>query len=105
MDNNSRLPVPRSSLLPAHRTAKPPALWQEAAPVVARGAALVAVGLVGEWLLRAVARNAFNDSGAGKGRRRRNTALARPRPEEDPEPGTVTISETLIMKRKVIVRR
>lgn len=104
MEDNARLPVPRDSLLPVRRTTQTPALWQEAAPVVARGAALVAVGLIGEWLLRSVARNAFNSPRNGRGKARRNMALIR-REDEQPPPGTITISETLIMTRKVIVRR
>lgn len=104
MEENSRLPVlPRNPLLPVRRTVQPAALWQGAAPVVARGAALVAVGLIGEWLLRSVARNAFNPPRNGGGRARRSTAPARRDDEESP--GSITISETLIMKRKVIVRR
>jgi hypothetical protein len=104
MEENSRLPVPRNPLLPVRRPVQPPALWQEAAPVVARGAALVAVGLIGEWLLRSVARNAFNPPRNGRGRARRSAALTR-RDDEETPPGSITISETLIMKRKVIVRR
>jgi hypothetical protein len=104
MDDNPRLPVPRNPLLPVRRTVQPPALWQEAAPVVARGAALVAVGLIGEWLLRSVARSAFSPPRNGRSKARGNTALVR-REDEQPPPGTITISETLIMTRKVIVRR
>lgn len=104
MEENSCLPVPRSSLLPAQRTVQPPALWQAAAPVVARGAALVAVGLIGEWLLRSVARNAFTPPRNGSRKARKNTALVR-REAEEPPRGTITISETLIMTRKVVVRR
>jgi hypothetical protein len=104
MNDNPRLPVPRNQLLPVRRTVQPPALWQEAAPVVARGAALVAVGLIGEWLLRSVARNAFSPPRNSRGKAQRSTALVRHDDEETP-PGSITISETLIMKRKVIVRR
>ena len=60
MNENSRLPVLRNPPLPARQNARQPAIWQEAAPVVARGAALVAAGLIGEWLLRSLARNAFS---------------------------------------------
>jgi hypothetical protein len=104
MDDNPRLPVPRNPLLPVSRSVKPPALWQEAAPVVARGAALVAAGLIGEWLLRSFARSAFNPPRNGKAKSRKNAALVQ-RPAEGSAGGTITVSETVIMTRKVIIRR
>ena len=49
---NTRLPVKRQQSLP-------PAVWQQAAPAVARGAALVVAGLAAEWLIRAAAQPRF----------------------------------------------
>jgi hypothetical protein len=104
MNDNPRLPVPRNQQLPVRRRANPPALWQEAAPVVARGAALVAAGLIGEWLLRSLARNAFAGPGNGRTKPRKATALV-PHLSDESSQGSITVSETVIMTRRVIVRR
>ena len=104
MDRNSRLPVPLRAPLLARRSAATPALWQQAAPVVARGAALVAAGLIGEWLLRSVARNAFNAPRAEPKISRKSTALV-PKSEEKIPEGTISVSETTIVMRRLIVRR
>jgi len=104
MNDNPRLPVLRNPTLPARRNARHPALWQEAAPVVARGAALVAAGLIGEWLLRSFARNAFNPPRDGRSKSHKTTSLVPRDAAESPE-DVITVSETVIMTRKVIVRR
>jgi hypothetical protein len=104
MHENSRLPVLRNPPLPARQNARHPAIWQEAAPVVARGAALVAAGLVGEWLLRSLARNALNRPRNGKSKPRKVGALV-PTPSEESPQGSITVSETVIMTRRVIFRR
>jgi len=104
MNENPRLPVLRNPPLPARQDARHLAIWQEAAPVVARGAALVAAGLVGEWLLRSLARNALSGPSHGRGKPRKAGAMI-PRPSEEPSQGTITISETVIMTRRVIFRR
>jgi hypothetical protein len=106
MNENPRLPVLRNPPLPARQNARHPATWQAAAPVVARGAALVAAGLVGEWLLRSLARNALGGPRNGRSKPRKVAALVpRPAEERDPSQGTITISETVIMTRRVILRR
>ena len=104
MNGNSRLPVLRNPPLPARQNGRQPAIWQEAAPVVARGAALVAVGLIGEWVLRSLARNALNAPRNGKSKPRKSTALVRRGPEDSAR-GEVTVTETVIMTRKMIFRR
>ena len=87
--------------LPAKRKeAQPPALWRRAAPVVARGAALVVAGFVGEWLLRTAAKNAVQapfSRGSGGSR-----VLARR--DRDRSGATIAVSETVVMRR-VVVRR
>src|SRR6266498_4026362 len=103
MDRNARLPVPVRASLPARRSSITPALWQQAAPVVARGAALVAAGLIGEWLLRSFARNALNSLRTGRKTSQKRTSLVPARADSLPE-GTVAISETVVMHR-VIFRR
>jgi len=104
MDRNSRLPVPVRAALPARRSSVTPALWQQAAPVVARGAALVAAGLIGEWLLRTFARDAFNRPRPERKPSRKATEIV-PKPEENPSEGTISVSETTIVMRRLIVRR
>jgi len=78
---------------------QPPALWQQAAPVVARGAALVAAGFIGEWLLRSAARKAIATP-FSRGSKEKRAVTKR----DDPQDGRIAISETIVMRR-VIVRR
>jgi hypothetical protein len=104
MNGNSRLPVLRNPPLPARQGGRQPAIWQEAAPAVARGAALVAAGLIGEWLLRSLARNALSAPHNGRSKPRQSAALVRRQPEDSAR-GEVTVTETVIMTRKMIFRR
>jgi len=104
MDRNSLLPVPVRASLPARRSPTTPALWQLAAPVVARGAALVAAGLIGEWLLRSFARNALDSQRAPRKASDKSTALV-PKPDDSIPEGTISVSETTIVMRRLIVRR
>ncbi len=90
--------------LPAKREPSPPPapLWQQAAPAVIRGAALVAAGVVGQWALRNAAKIAVTApfQSARSGRKTKAVATV-----ED-EPGRiVAVSETVVMRRRVIVRR
>jgi hypothetical protein len=102
-DRNSHLPVPLKARPPARRPSMTPTLWQEAAPVVARGAALVALSLIGEWLLRAATKRALNAPSNGRKRAHKTTAVV-PKPEEELAEGTIVVSETFFMRR-IIVRR
>jgi len=104
MDRNSRLPVPVRVGPPGRRSTVTPALWQQAAPVVARGAALVAAGLIGEWLLRSFARNAFSTPRAQPKSSAKSTALIS-KPDDSIPEGTISVSETTIVMRRLIVRR
>jgi hypothetical protein len=101
-ERNSRLPVPLKARPPARRPPMTPTLWQEAAPVVARGAALVAVGLIGEWLFRAAAKRALTPTN-GRKSARKSTAVV-PRPADELPEGTTVVSETYFIRR-LIVRR
>jgi hypothetical protein len=101
-DRNSRLPVPLKARPPARRPDMTPTLWQEAAPVVVRGAALVAVGLIGEWLLRAATKRALTAPANSRKKASKQTAVV-PKPEDELPEGTV-VSETYFMRR-IIVRR
>jgi len=101
-DRISRLPVPAKAALPARRTASTPALWQQAAPVVVRGAALVAVGFISEWLIRSAARRALTvTTASGKNPRKRQSLVTH---DESPG-GIIAVSETVVLTRRVVVRR
>lgn len=82
--------------LPVKREVHPPApIWRQAAPVVVRGAALVAVGIIGEWALRSAARKAVSLPFSGK--REKNRAVA----NKDATPQLVTYTETIVVQRSV----
>ncbi len=91
--NPYRLPVKREQ-------AQLPTLWRQAAPVVARGAALVVAGFVGEWLLRTAAKKAVQAPFSRADRGSRDLAKR----DRERSGATVAVSETVIMHR-VIVRR
>jgi len=97
MSESSRnLPVKREPSLP------PAPLWQQAAPAVIRGAALVAAGVVGQWALRNAAKMAVTmPFQAAKGGRKPKAVATT---EEGPG-RIVAISETVVMRRRVVVRR
>lgn len=89
----------RYRMLMKREQAQPPAVWRQAAPVVARGAALVAAGLIGEWLFRTAAKKALQ---APFSRPKKGVAVAS---KEGALPkGVIAVSETIVMRR-VIVRR
>jgi hypothetical protein len=102
-DRNARLPVPLKARPPARRPDMTPTLWQDAAPLVARGAALVAISLVGEWLLRAATRRALTAPASSRKRASKNTAVV-PKPEDELPEGIIDVTETYFMRR-IIVRR
>ena len=82
--------------LPVKREVQPPAtLWQQAAPAVIRGAALVAVGVLGEWALRSAAKRAVSMPFSGR------RALAKRKSVEKP---LVAYTETVIVQRTVTHR-
>lgn len=91
---NTRLPVKREA-------SPPPALWQQAAPAVIRGAALIAAGVVGQWALRNAARKAISMPFTASRSDKKTKALAK---REQQDEGIVAISETIVMRR-VILRR
>jgi hypothetical protein len=91
---NTRLPVKREP-------APPPTLWQQAAPAVARTAALVAVGVIGQWALRNAAKKAVNVPFKSSSEKKEKAIVKR----EEADEGLVAISETVIMRRRTIVRR
>jgi hypothetical protein len=77
-------------------------LWQQAAPAVVRGAALVAVGVVAQWALRSAAKMAVTvPLQAARGGRKTKAVVA----AEDENGRIVAVSETIVVRRRVIVRR
>ena len=87
---NTRLPVKREA------TPVPAPLWQQAAPVVARATALVAAGVIGEWLLRSATKKAVSmPFQARKNRKEKALAKQESRP-------VVAYSETVVVRRTVI---
>jgi len=95
----------RNSRLPVKRTVAPPVPWRQAAPVLAQGAALVAAGVVAEWLVRSLAKSAFrlplSMLGAPKRSKSKDLALKR---EPSPPEGAIAISETVVMRRVILKR-
>jgi hypothetical protein len=87
---NYRLPVKREVRTPAP-------IWQQAAPVVIRGAALVAAGIIGEWALRSAARKAIALPFSGA--RNKSRALT-----TKDAPTLVSYTETIIVQRSVTHR-
>ena len=89
-----------SSRLPAKReTPSLPAIWRDAVPVVARGAALVAAGVAAEFLLRSMARGAIGVPS----RRKKSKVVARK--EAGLAEEIVAVSQTVITRRIVVTRR
>lgn len=95
-ESNRNLPVRREPTPP------PAPLWQQAAPAVVRGAALVAVGVVAQWALRNAAKMAVTmPLQAARGGRRTKAVVT----AEDESGRIVAVSETIVVRRRVIVRR
>lgn len=93
-ESNNRLPARREPSLP------PAPLWRQAAPAVIRGAVLVAAGVVGQWALRNAAKQAVTMP--FRAAKTKPKAITR---REDSLRDIVAISETVVMRRRVIVRR
>ena len=91
----SRLPVKRE-------TSTLPAVWREAAPVVVRGLALVAAGVVAEWLLRTGTRKAVTAPFSARRRTGKAKAVAHREPQLLEE--IVAVSRTVITRR-IVPRR
>ncbi len=90
---NLRLPVKRPSAYPT--------VWRQAAPVLARGAALVAIGVAAEVAVTALARAALRLPLA------RGRSKARPLPARRNgklREGALAVSETVIVRRLIFRR-
>ena len=94
---NLRLPVKRAE-------PQLPAAWQQAAPVVARGAALVAAGIAAEWLMRLAARRAFSIPASSNKNRAGGTHAVVPQSNAQIPEGTLAVSETIFIRRLFLRR-
>ncbi len=90
---NTRLPVKRPPTAPT--------VWSQAAPVLARGAALVALGVAAEVVFNTLARGALRLPTLR--RPAKTKALATRRNGELPA-GSYTVSETVVMRRFIFRR-
>ncbi len=94
-ERNTRLPIKR---LPAY-----PTVWSQAAPVLARGAALVALGVAAEVVLSALAKGALRLPTLTRRGPAKTKAMATRRNGELPA-GSYTVSETVVMRRLIFRR-
>jgi hypothetical protein len=91
---NLRLPVKREVTLPT--------TWQRAAPALARGAALVALGVAAELALSSLAKGALNLPSLR--RPSKSKALAARDGNGDLPDGSLAVSETVILRRLIFRR-
>jgi ribosomal protein L40E len=89
----------RNLRLPVKRAPAAPELWKQAAPVLARGVGLVALGVAAEMALTALAKGALRLPT----RRPAKSRLPARRDGEMPE-GTYAVSETVVMRRTILRR-
>jgi hypothetical protein len=87
--------------LPAVREAATPTLWRPQASPVVKGAAVMAVGTVGQFLFRRVVGGLFSGSRPGK---RRGIQIKTPRGNDGMVDEAQIITETIMMRR-VRIRR
>lgn len=90
----------RNARLPVRRSPMQPTLWNRAAPVLARGAALVALGVVAEVAVNALAKGVFRGPSPAPANGKR--LLSRRR--RDATEGILAVSETIVMRRTVVRR-
>jgi hypothetical protein len=86
---NYRLPVKREP------SPLPVPVWQQAAPMVVRGAALVAAGVIAEWVLRSATKKAISLPFSA----RKSRAVAKQRKQR-----AVAYTETVIVQRTIVRR-
>ena len=94
-------PSGRNTRLPVKRPPASPTVWSRAAPVLARGAALVALGVAAEVALNALAKGALRLPTLR--RPAKTKAIATRRNGELPA-GSVAVSETVVMRRLIFRR-
>ena len=91
----------RNTRLPVKRPPTSLTLWSQAAPVLARGAVLVALGVAVEAAVNALAKGALRLPTLR--RPAKSKALATRRNGEFPA-GSVAVSETVVMRRLIFRR-
>ncbi len=87
----------RNLRLPVKRSPAQPTVWSQAAPVLARGVALVALGVAAELALNTLARGAMRLPAR---RQPAKAALPTRRKRELPE-GSLAVSETVVLRRLI----
>lgn len=91
----------RNTRLPVKRPPASPTVWGQAAPVLARGAALVALGVAAEVMLNALAKGALRLPTL---RRPAKTKPIATRRNGELPAGSVAVSETVVMRRLIFRR-
>ncbi len=91
----------RNTRLPVKRPPASPTVWSQAAPVLARGAALVALGVAAEVVLNTLARGALRLPTL---RRPGKTRAIATRRNGDLPAGSYTVTETVFMRRFIFRR-
>jgi hypothetical protein len=98
----------RNVKVPAARNGSQlPVAWQSAMPVVARGAAVFALGAVIQMLLRTLGRRAVQVPATLAKRqpaKKKGSRLPARKDEEDQPEGSYAVQETLFLRR-IILRR
>ena len=90
----------RNLRLPVKRSPTQPTVWSQAAPVLARGVALVALGVAAEVALNTLARGALRLPAL---RQPGKAAVPANRKRELPD-GSYAVSETVILRRLIFRR-
>ena len=91
----------RNLRLPVKRSPAQPTVWRQAAPVLARGVALVALGVAAELALNTLARGAMRLPALRKPAKA--PAVPARRKRELPE-GSYAVSETVVLRRLIFRR-
>ena len=92
----------RNLRLPVKRSPAQPTVWRQAAPVLARGVALVALGVAAELALNTLARGAMRLPALRQPEKA--AALATRGKRELPEGSYAAVSETVILRRLIFRR-
>lgn len=87
----------RNLRLPVKRPIAQPTVWSQAAPVLARGVALVALGVAAELALNTLARGAMRLPAL---RQPAKAAVPARHKRELPE-GSLAVSETVVLRRLI----
>jgi hypothetical protein len=93
----------RAARLPSVRTPQLPAMWRPVVSPAVKGAAVMAAGTVGQFLLRRAVRSVLG--GATNRASGRTLAIRRPRRDDGMIDDAQIITETVMMRRVRVRRR